>query len=298
MATANAMKIGMSLYSLSRAIRAGELDCLEAIEWIADHGAEHVEIVPGNYLDLHDAKMLKAVKAKAKKCKIALSSYTIGANFVTAGEDGHEIKKTEYRKEIERVKGEVDIAKALGVKLMRHDVGYRPADKCTLEQFEIDLPKVADACREIADYAAGFGITTSVENHGFHFQGSERVRRLVKAVDRPNYKTTIDVGNFLCADEQPISGLKNNIDIATGIIHFKDFHIRDWVPTTAMHFKTLHGRYLRGAMTGFGDVNLREVVAFLKEVKYKGFISVEYEGKEPCLEGAEVSLANVKALFA
>ena len=181
---------------------------------------------------------------------------------------------------------------------MRHDVGYRPADKCTLEQFEIDLPKVADACREIADYAAQFGITTSVENHGFHFQGSERVRRLVKAVDRPNYKTTIDVGNFLCADEQPMSGLKNNIDIATGIIHFKDFHIRDWVPTTAMHFRTLHGRYLRGAMTGFGDVNLREVVAFLKEVKYKGFISVEYEGKEPCLEGAEVSLANVQALFA
>ena len=298
MATANTMKIGMSLYSLSRAIRAGELDVLSAIEWIADHGAEHVEIVPGNYLDLSDAKMLKAVKAKAKKCKIALSSYTIGANFITAGEDAHETTKTEYRKEIDRVKGQVDIAAALGVKLMRHDVCYRAQDQCTLAQFEKDLPKVVKACQEIADYAAGFGITTSVENHGFHFQGSERVRRLVQGVNRPNYKHTIDVGNFLCADEQPMTGLKNNIDIASGIIHFKDFHIRDWVPTTAMHFKTLHGRYLRGAMTGFGDVNLREVVAFLKEVKYKGFISVEYEGKEPCLEGAEVSLANVQALFA
>ena len=294
----NAMKVGMSLYSVSRAIKAGELDCLSAIQWIADHGAEHVEIVPGNYLDLSDKAMLEAVKAKAKECNIALSSYTIGANFVVAGADAHEITESEYRNEIERVKGEVDIAAALGVKLMRHDVGYRVREKCTLEQFELDLPKVIAACQEIADYAANFGITTSVENHGFHFQGSERVRRLVKGVNRPNYKTTIDVGNFLCADELPIVGLKNNIDIATGILHFKDFHIRDWVPTEVMHIKTLHGRYLRGAITGFGDVNLREIVAFLKASNYTGFISVEYEGKEPCLEGAAVSLANVKALFA
>lgn len=292
------MKVGMSTYSISRAIRAGELDAMSAIEWIADHGGEHVEIVPGNYIDTRDPKMVKAIKAKAKKCKLAISSYTIGANFITAGEDAHEITKTEYRKEIDRIKAEVEIGAALGVKYMRHDVGYRAKEKCTLEQFEIDLPKVIKACQEIADHAAGFGITTSVENHGLHFQGSERVRRLVMGVNRPNYRTTIDVGNFLCADEQPIVGLKNNIDIASGIIHFKDFHIRDWVPTPAMHFQSLHGRYLRGAMTGFGDINLRELVAFLKEVKYKGFISVEYEGKEPCLEGAEASLNNVKALFA
>ena len=140
-------------------------------------------------------------------------------------------------------------------------------------------------------------ITTSVENHGLHFQGSERVRRLVLAVNRKNYKTTIDVGNFLCVDELPQSGLLNNIDIATGILHFKDFHIRDWVPTTAWYFQTLHGRYLRGAVTGYGDVDLRAVVRILKDHKYNGFISIEYEGKEDALLGAEISLANVKALF-
>ena len=152
MATANAMKIGMSLYSLSRAIRAGELDCLEAIEWIADHGAEHVEIVPGNYLDLHDAKMLKAVKAKAKKCKIALSSYTIGANFVTAGEDGHEIKKTEYRKEIERVKGEVDIAKALGTNKIQLWLA-REGTLCAESKSPVDMTNnLINAFNEILKY--------------------------------------------------------------------------------------------------------------------------------------------------
>lgn len=294
----NALKIGLSTYSLSRAMMDGELDFLAALEWIAEHGGEHAEIVPGPYVNIEDPKVVKAIKAKAKKCRLPLSSYTIGANFLTAGDDAHETTKSEYRKEIERVKGQVDIAAALGVKLMRHDVGYRKPALCTVEQFEQDLPKVIKACREIADYAAGFGITTSVENHGFHFQGSERVRRLVLGVDRPNYKTTIDVGNFLCCDEQPISGLKNNMDIATGIIHFKDFHVRDRVPTPAMHFKSLHGRYLRGAITGFGDLNLYELADFIKESGYKGFISVEYEGVEPCLAGAEASLNNVKALFA
>lgn len=292
------LKVGMSTYSLARAMMNGELDILGAIEWIAEHGGEHVEIVPGPYVNMDDPKMVKAIRAKAKKCRLPLSSYTIGANFLTAGEDVHETTEEEYRQEIQRVKGQVDIAAALGVKLMRHDVAYRALPKCTVEQFELDLPKVVAACQEIADYAAAFGITTSVENHGYHFQGSERVRRLVKAVNRPNYRHTIDVGNFLCCDEQPIIGVKNNIDIASGILHFKDFHIREQIPTTAFHFPTLHGRYLRGAMTGFGDVNLREIVAFLKEVNYKGFISVEYEGMEPCLQGAEASLNNVKALFA
>ena len=291
------MKIGLSLYSISRAIKDGRLDPLQAIEWIADHGAEHVEIVPGNYVDIDDPKVVKAVKAKAKKCHLAISSYTIGANFLTAGEDAHERTKTEYRQEIERVKGQVDIAAALGTKFMRHDVGYRSAAKCSLEQFEKDLPKVIKACQEIADYAKKYGITTSVENHGLHFQGSERVRRLVMGVNRPNYKTTIDVGNFLCVDELPQSGLLNNIDIASGIIHFKDFHIRDWVPTPAWYFRTIHGRYLRGAVTGYGDVDLRAVVRILKDHKYNGFISIEYEGKEDALLGAEVSMANVKALF-
>ena len=31
---------------------------------------------------------------------------------------------------------------------------------------------------------------------------------------------------------------------------------------------------------------------------YDGFLSIEYEGKEPCMEACEMALNNVRALFA
>ncbi len=290
------MKIGLSTYSIHRAIKAGEFDVLGAIRWIAENGGQHVEIVPSGFTLTGDEALIKAVKKQASKSKIDLSSYTIGANFVTAGEDAHEITKSERKAEIERVKKEVEVAAKLGVKLMRHDVGYRAKEKCTLEYFEKDLPKVADACREIADFAAQYGITTSVENHGYHFQGSERVRRLVTLVDRPNYRTTLDVGNFICADEDSVAATMNNIGIAS-MIHFKDFYIRKSVPTAEGWFQSLHGKYLRGAITGCGDLDLAGVVKVIKSSGFNGYVSIEFEGMEECKQGAKISLENVKALF-
>ncbi|MBO1913903.1 TIM barrel protein, partial [Microvirga sp. 3-52] len=116
---------------------------------------------------------------------IDISNYAISANFLTEDE-------TSYLAEIDRVKKEVDIAARLGVKFMRHDVAARPLPDCTIKNFENDLPKLVAACQQIADYAKGLGITTSVENHGFYIQSSDRVQSLINHVDRDNFKTTLD----------------------------------------------------------------------------------------------------------
>ncbi len=292
-------KIGLSSYSISRAIAAGEFDILGAVDWIAENGGEHIEIVPSGCFKLQSAAdpLAAAIRKRAGEKGIEISSYTIGANLITAGEDGHDSTAEECAAEIERLKREVDIAAALGVRFMRHDAGWRPMDRCGIEQFERDLPKAADACGQIADYAARYGITTSVENHGYFFQGSERVHRLVAMVGRDNFRTTLDVGNFNCVDEDSVSATMNNISIAS-MIHFKDFYIRDEVPTMGGWFKSLHGRCLRGAITGCGDLNLRKVTEIIRNSSYDGFISVEYEGMEECKLGSKISLENVKALFA
>lgn len=59
-----------------------------------------------------------------------------------------------------------------------------------------------------------YGITTTIENHGFNVQSSDRVQRVIHEVDRPNFKTTLDVGNFLCIDEDPLVGVKKNLKYA------------------------------------------------------------------------------------
>ena len=48
--------------------------------------------------------------------------------------------------------------------------------------------------------------------------GSERVRRLLYLVDQPNFKTTLDVGNFLSVDENPVVAVAANAPYAS-IVH-------------------------------------------------------------------------------
>ncbi|EAQ6393038.1 sugar phosphate isomerase/epimerase, partial [Salmonella enterica] len=192
------MKVGLSTYSLQQALDAKELTVPDAIRYIADQGGEHVEIVPIGYSLIDQPELIDQIRETAREVGIDISNYAIGANFVTGeGPDALE-------NEIAAVLKHVDVAAALGVTRMRHDVAFRPAQEGTVAQFEADLPVLVKACQRIADYAASHGITTSVENHGYYVQSSERVRRLVHEAARENFKTTLDIGNFLCVDEDPV----------------------------------------------------------------------------------------------
>ncbi|MEK4271836.1 sugar phosphate isomerase/epimerase family protein [Paenibacillus sp. FSL R7-0026] len=285
------MKVGLSTYSLQQALDRKELTVPDTIRWIADQGGEHVEIVPMGFSLIDNSELIDEIKAVAKEVGIDISNYAIGANFAVQ-EDAEALEQ-----EIQNVMRHVDVAAALGVKLMRHDVAFRPAPEGTVAQFEIDLPVMVKACQRIADYAAGFGITTSVENHGYYVQSSERIQRVLHETARSNFKTTLDVGNFLCVDEDPVSAVKNNIPYAS-IVHAKDFY---WRPSYRNPgegwFQTSHGNYLRGAIVGHGDIDMPEVFRVLKQSGYDGYISVEFEGMEDCKTASRIAMDNVRRLW-
>jgi len=190
----------------------------DAIRWVANNGGEHFEVVPMGIHLQQDESLVKDLVKTAKESGIDLSSYTIGANFLVDTDEAFEA-------EIVRVKKEVDVAAALGVRFMRHDAGTRPREEATIDRFDKDLPRLVEACRTIADHAQKYAITTSVENHGYHVQGSERVLRLIRGVDRKNFRTTLDVGNFIFADEDPVVAVHNSM-AWTSMVHFKDFYRR------------------------------------------------------------------------
>ncbi|OGV35310.1 MAG: sugar phosphate isomerase [Lentisphaerae bacterium GWF2_45_14] len=279
------MKAGISSYSVSRAIKEGKMDVMQAIEWIASIGAEHVEIVPSPFTV--DMEMAGKIREKVSSLKMEISSYTIGASFVDKTEK-------EHRDEIERVKKEVDIANALGVKRMRHDVAYRKPEDSTLDNFEKDLPFIVKAAREIADYAVKYGIVTSIENHGYHVQHYSRVQRVIKEVDRKNFRTTIDIGNFSVVDIDPLVGVRKNAHLAS-MVHAKDFYLRkaNMDPGEGF-FKTAGENYCRGAIVGQGDIDIREALRILKNAGYDGYLSLEFEGREDCLEGSRIGFENLK----
>lgn len=283
------MKIGVSTYSLLGAIRSGELTVPEAIAYIADIGGEHAEIVPIGFSLTDNPELIGQIRRQAEASGIELSNYAVGANFCGLSDD-------EYEAEIARVKKEVDVARRLGVSLMRHDAASS-AD-LSIRNFLRELPRVAEACRRIADYAARFGITTSVENHGYFTQASDRVQMLIHAVDRPNFRTTLDVGNFLCADESPSVAVKKNIGYAS-MVHIKDFY---WRPAARGNpgegwFRTAHGHYLRGAIAGNGDIDLPDVLRIIRKAGYDGYLSLEFEGLEECKLGVRIGLDNLRRMW-
>jgi len=283
------MKLGISSYSLYQAMHQGRMTIEEALDWAAELGAAHIEIVPGLGFEFaEDPELEKRLVQRAEKLSLELSNYAIGANFITDNEES-------YEAEIHRVISEVDRAARLGIKLMRHDVASR--EDTSILRFNEDLEKVAAACRRIADHAAGYGITTSVENHGYYIQASDRVQTLVHAVDRHNFKTTLDVGNFVCVDENPLTAVANNLPYAS-MVHIKDFYIRParcnpgegW-------FRSAGGSYLRGAIAGQGDLDLVEIISLVKSSGYDGFLSIEYEGMEDCLTGTRIAFENVRRIW-
>ncbi|MBB6022482.1 sugar phosphate isomerase/epimerase [Paenibacillus sp. JGP012] len=285
------MKVGLSTYSLQQALDRKELSVPDAIRWIAEQGGQHVEIVPMGFNLIDNPELIEEIKTAAQEVGIELSNYAVGANFAVQ-ESAEAVEQ-----EIQNVMRHVDVAAALGVKLMRHDVAFRPAAEGTVAQFEADLPVLVKACQRIADYAAGFGVTTSVENHGYYVQSSERIQRLLYETGRENFKTTLDIGNFLCVDEDPVSAVKNNIPYAS-IVHAKDFY---WRPSTRNPgegwFQTSHGNYLRGAIVGHGDINMPEVFRVLKQSGYDGYISIEFEGMEHCQTASRIAMDNVRRLW-
>ncbi|MNX98141.1 Inosose dehydratase [compost metagenome] len=282
------MKLGISSYSLYQALAAGEMDILEVMEWTRAIGAQHIEIVPIGYDFSEKPELEDQIREKAAALNLDISNYAIGANFITATEE-------EYEAEIQRVISEVDRVHRLGAKLMRHDVASRT--DTSILRFNEDLERISRACQRIADYAKPYGITTSAENHGYYVQASDRIQALIHAVDRPNFKTTLDVGNFVCVDENPVTAVRSNIPYAS-MVHVKDFYIRPGSRNPGEGwFRSAGGAYLRGAIAGQGDLDLYEILRIVKSSGYDGYISIEYEGMEDCRLGTRIAFENVARIW-
>ena len=301
------MKLGISIYCLDNAMAEG-MTVYEAMDWAKEHGCEHIEFVPF-HLPLVDEKnkclnteLIDIVREYAKKIDLEISTYSVNADLIKPDE-------AERRAEIERVKLHIDAAARLGLKWMRHDIaGFRrPFSSNTPLNFEKDLPLMLEGTRELCDYAAGYGITTTLENHGFYCNGSDRLIRILDGLDRPQMKMTMDVGNFLCVDEYNIAAVKKCLPYAQ-IIHLKDFYIRskDQLPgqnemfncDNGSWFETLGGMMLRGAITGQGDMPVRQIIHMIKESDFDGYISIEFEGMEPCKRATDICLSMTRAFLA
>ena len=301
------MKLGMSCYCLDPAMAAGRMTIDDVIDYAVAHGCEHIEFVPFHLAFVTpeqelDLELIEHVRKKCESAGIEISTYSVNADLLKTD-------PAEEAKEIERVKRHIDAAQKLGLSRMRFDVASfrRPFSTNTIYNFNQEFPQMVRNGTLLCDYAAERGITIVMEIHGFFINGSDRVLRLIEAINRPNLKMTVDVGNFLCVDEDPVAAVKRCLPLAE-MIHLKDFYIRkkELLPdqtemfncNNGSWFETMGGKMLRGAILGQGDVDIWEILRTIKHSGFDGYISLEFEGMEVCEQGTEISLAMAKAILA
>jgi len=330
------MNLGISSYCLSKKLYTKEWTLFDIMDWAKAHDCTHMEVVPFGLPILNEdgsgnLELAKQVADHADKIDLKLSAFSLNAHLVFKKEDADH-KDELYRKEINRIETIMQVAKTMGCYKFRNDVcsGQQPDGINTPEQFEEDFPTFVKGVQELADYAKTLGLSTTLENHGLYVNGADRVIRILRAANRDNVGLTVDVGNYLCVDEDPVTNVSKAIKYAD-MIHLKDFYIRDNArmlpqngmyvqfpdtptlkqrpyPRTPEEWKTFipsfgyvgtaaGNKILRGAIIGQGDMDLWKIISIIKHSGYDKEISLEFEGMEDCIAGTYYGLETARYIW-
>ena len=278
------MKIGVSSYSFSKYMRQTGADYFAVCDLAKKTGYDAIEFIdlslevqPADSL----AELAKAIRRHCAEIGLPIAAYTVSADFLRPDE-------------VRAVMEKADIAEALGAKVLRHDAAWSLPEGMGWREL---IEKIAPDVRRVTEYAAQKGIRTCTENHGYILQDAERVETLIRTVNHPNYGWLVDMGNFLCADDQPVRAVPIAAPYAFHV-HVKDFLYK---PADAENpgqgwFPSRNGSYLRGTVAGHGVVPIRRCLQTLKSAGYDGVVSYEFEGMEENLPALEAALAFLRGL--
>ncbi|MDR0998296.1 MAG: sugar phosphate isomerase/epimerase [Treponema sp.] len=286
------MKIGVSSYSFARLFKGGTYTLFDAIDYAKKTGYEAIEFTdfsPPGGCSLGD--YARKIRETCEAAGLSVVNYAVHADFLYGF--GGDIKK-----ETARVKACVDIARILGVPMMRHDAAWGFKDAAGGRNYRDAIKLIAPEIREVSEYAAGQGIKTMCENHGLFMQDSRRMEELVLAVNHPNFGLLVDMGNFMCADETSLTALSTVMPYAFHV-HAKDFLWKSGAEPKPddSWFLTRAGNYLRGTILGHGVVSSAQCIEYIKKTGYAGAISLEFEGLEEPLDAIRRGYEFLKARF-
>ncbi len=130
-----------------------------------------------------------------------------------------------------------------------------------------------DSIEQCLPEAARKGVLLALENHWGLTRTPAGLLRIVNAIKSPWLGVLMDTGNFL---EDPYPKLKQ---IAP--------------QTVFVQAKT----YFGGGEWYTLELNYRRIAEILEEVGFQGYVSIEFEGKEPAKSGVSKSVAMLREAF-
>ena len=228
---------------------------------------------------LSHAKLM-SYKRRALSLGLALAGMSTHQGFVTPD---RELRK----QNVDRTIGQIELAYQLGIPTMRVNTGRwgtsgsfdelmrnrgiePPLDGYSDEDAYPWVVESLEACVRVAEKC---GVVLGLENHWGLGLTPEGLLRIVDAVDSPWLRVTMDTGNFL---EDPYDRLEQ---IA---------------PQTAfVQAKTYYG----GGEWYSLDLDYPRIAQILRRHRYRGYVSLEFEGREEPLTAIPRSLEMLRRVF-
>jgi sugar phosphate isomerase/epimerase len=200
----NASSIAVMSYSFASLLDRGELTTAALARFLGTLGVGAVEVMD-RYLG--DAGDDAAVAAALAEAGVAPAVYDLTCDFVTEDRAAH-------RREVERAREGLARAARLGARQVMVVPGrLKPAIAPTAAR-----SLVVEGLRGCLDDAARLGLGLSIENLGYQAALCGRADHLeeICAAVGPPLGVTLDAGNFLFADEEPVAALRR---LAPRVVH-------------------------------------------------------------------------------
>lgn len=274
--------IALSTYSLWR-FRNNELrDMDRCIDLADEFGFDGIEFLLYQIQqnELISRSQLMAYKRRAQRLGLPIMGLSTHQGFVTPDREQRTFN-------IDRTIAQIEIAYDLGIPTMRVNTGTWGTSKnfdalmanrgieAPLPGYtdEDAFPWVIEAFEKCLPTAERCGVVLGLENHWGLGLTPEGILRIVEAVDSPWLQVTTDTGNFL---EDPYERL------AKILPH-----------TVLVQAKTYYG----GGQWYTLDLDYPRIGRILNEHKYRGWISLEFEGMEDYRSAIPKSLDLLRRAF-
>lgn len=275
------MKLCVSLYSLHPYLVSKKMDVTDALEFLHKQGVQYVEL-----LDLY----LPTPESRAQ-AKAVLARYGMKAGAYAASNEFVCVTPAELEKQIAGLKEACRIAAEFGAPVLRVFAGNQPQDG--LLSYDQSVTQITGSLKACIPAACECGVKLCLENHGLFAGKSEQVCAILDSVASPAMTATVDTGNFLMVNEEPLAAVQS-LAGRIGHVHFKDMKQVD-----AGGFAALDGRRYIGTAFGEGEVPLSAIVNMLAQSGYDGCVSIEYEapGEDGCREALAQSIRYTRSLL-
>jgi L-ribulose-5-phosphate 3-epimerase len=272
-------RFAVSTYSFWRFLDGLKLPIEKCIDLAADMGFDGVEILHMQ-MEKEDNAYCQGLKRRAFLNGLDLCGFSTHQTFVSP-------QKSERDKNVEHTLHCIELAYTLGIPIVRVNTGrWR-----TIESFDDFMAKrgiepalpgyteedafgwVIDSLARCLKKAEECGVTLGLENHWGLARSPEGMLRIVDALKSPWLQPMMDTGNFL---EDPYDKLR--------MIAPK---------TIFVQAKTYYG----GGIWYTLDLDYPRIARILAEQKFRGYISLEFEGREDYMTAIPKSLALLKSAF-